>query len=565
MKGSVIVLFVVVIAAVVLFYSGGYVASKASENPDFVAMYNASKAARTRQPIYAPPAKSPRLPGQAALSAAPAEAATAPNAAASISDAPEPPAVAPAAADVTDESILPADAAPGVFAYPPYMAVFLIPLSFAKTIETAALAWYVTNILLFLIAMFLSLYTVAGRFATGEKGLFLVPLIPAVPLIAFFLPTQSAVLLALVFILIGLCLFRHELDVLGGLFSSLALFSPLGVIFAVYYAAKRSWLALAGYLAGALVLFVVLPVVYFGPQEGWKQTEGYRAKVLAPIPAEMLSSDSLRSADNQSVWAMLERNLSEIGSLGQDAGLTPDAMAKVPAQVRRNWRVIVFVALGVLLGFATIVGIWRRLSDRNMAIVGLEGALLILATLLLNPSTSMASLVVLVLPLFAVVYVIRVTDIRRLVHHVNYIGIVAATAAFYLAFDVKFRGYGIAFAGTFILWVAVIIAINRFRPHLVRGHVSAVSYGGEYRREDRSGKVKTHEPAFIDSPAEKSREGIMPLPDFTRPRQQHFEGTAGVTIEPKAKDMPPIELHEGDEDEKKDEKEHKGPGSVSLE
>jgi len=576
MKGSVAVFFTVVIAAVVLWYAGGYVTSRADENPRFLAMYNAARAAREHKDIYTASPQQAAKPETQSPAPAPSSRTPRPNVPTSVAEPVElqstdsvltaaaAAAAGPGSAEASPESGTGPFGDENLFRYPPYLAIFLMPLSFASTLKTAALVWYWLNVLLFVLAMFFSMYAVSGTFGTGEKGLFLVPLVAAIPLIAFYLPTQDMTVLAFACVLAGLVLFRADLDVLAGLVSSFALFSPLGVVFTLYYLAKRAWLAVAGVVIGALVIFLVAPIVYFGPQGAWDETENYRAAVLAPLPAQLVSSDVLAAPENQSMWAMLKRNLSQIDELGAEAEEFGQSHDVPLPKVSGNTNLIIFAVLGVLLVVITFLGVWRKLKNRNLVIVGLEGALLVTALLLLSPYAPLSAMVVLIFPLFAVVYVIRVTDIRKLVHHVNYVGIVAATALFYMAFDARFRALGAAFAGCFILWVAVISAVSRFRPQLLRA--PGVTYGGRQPLDEKPIEIVK---ARLDEEKDKGKRkkdkekekagGTIPLPSFARSQE-----TPPVPAETDKTGMPPIELEKTDE-KPGEQKPPEGKGKISLE
>jgi hypothetical protein len=556
MKGSVLVVLVAVVAGYFLYQYSGEIASKAEENGEFMALYDAAVAARQHKDIYAAKAAAEGETAQPA----PAEEA-APNAPAAL--------VEPEKAASTDSTVSAAEA-PGsapaakpartAFRYPPYVALLLMPLTFAKGVNAAAIAWYWTNVALFIIAMFLSMYALSGSFSTGEKGLYLVPLAAAVPLILFYIPTQAATLLSLVLVIGGLCLFRKGQDVLAGLISSLAIFSPLGVLFALYYVAKRAWVAVGGVLIGAALWLAVAPIIYFGPASALDQSDAYRATVLARLPAQVQSAQMIDAPDNDSLWAVIKRNSAGIDYLGGEVSKYAEEYKVDVAAVKDNWNLIVSIVLGVVFGFATLLGVWRKLRDRNVAIIGLEGALLVAAKLILWPYTSPASLVILVLPLFAVTYVIRMTDVRKFVHHVNYLALVAAAACFYLALREKYLALGVAFAGTFVLWIAVLAAINRFRPHLIRGQRTSTVTASTSILDRPIELVKARADEKQEKPKRKDKGkigGILPMPSFIRRRKE-----PEASEEEKPGETPktiPLEPHE-DEPKKKEDK-----GEIKLE
>ena len=137
MKGSVLVVLVAVVAGYFLYQYSGEIASKAGENGEFMALYDAALAARQHKDIYA--IKPPTEGGEA--EPAPAGEA-APNAPAALAE--------PDKAASTDSSVsaseTPAKAASKhgrtSFRYPPYVALLLMPLTFASNVNTAAIAWF---------------------------------------------------------------------------------------------------------------------------------------------------------------------------------------------------------------------------------------------------------------------------------------------------------------------------------------------------------------------------------------------------------------------------------------
>ena len=176
-----------------------------------------------------------------------------------------------------------------------------------------------------------------------------------------------------------------------------------------------------------------------------------------------------------------------------------------------------------------------------------------------------------------VVYTIQNTDLKRVGHHVSYVGLVLATAFFYMSFDPRFKALGIALAGAVMLWVAAVAAILLFRPSLVSGRVTTTL------------EPKVHKDAYkpvdlvaIHTSAEKEPaegEGILPLPEFTKRRtqgrvipviedidDQHEDedqvdkiDVEGEIPEPKADEDEPEELETLGEDEPDEPKETDDP------
>ena len=159
MKGSVAVVLALIVAGVTLYYESDRIVKNAAGNPEFLALYNGAQAARRHRGLYPseagaqPPAETPK---------APASGESRPNTPVSLEEG---------KAGSTDSAVG-TTAAEASFGYPPYFALMMYPLSFTKSLEAAALAWYWANVVFFVAAMFLAMYALSGMFGTGEKALF---------------------------------------------------------------------------------------------------------------------------------------------------------------------------------------------------------------------------------------------------------------------------------------------------------------------------------------------------------------------------------------------------------
>ncbi len=525
MKGKLVVFLLVVAAAVVLWFFGSHVAARAVERQDFMALYNAAKAAKAKEPLY--PKREDAAEEHVAAGISPEEAAVeegAPGEKPSTAEEVSPDEAAPnEAVALSEETSRKAPAGKGghrrvgdkSFHEMPYVALIVMPLAHFKTPEAAALAWYWANVVLLVLALFLSIYVLAGGLWVAKRGMFLVPAFAAIPFIASFLASASLVVVALVLVLVGLCLFRRKYDITAGLVTSVAVFSPLGIAFGAYYFLKHSWRAAISFVAGVVVLLVLLPAIVSGPKMAFDQVEGYYGEVVAPYFSQGGAVGPMYDSANQSMWAVLMRHTSGIATLGRQAAKGFGKVYNINfTELGDNWTAVLMALAGMLVLLVSVAGVCRRLTERNMAVVGLEGALVVLSTLLLAIQVRPETMVVVLFPLAAVVYVIRQTELRRTVHHVNYVALVLAVAFFYLALDPRFRTLGSGFTGVFILWIAMLVAINRFRPHLIAGRASTAfgprSQGVPEKPVDL---VRVHTTA---GKAEKKGTGLLPLPDFAR-------------------------------------------------
>ena len=571
MKGSIALLLVVVVAGLLLWWLGGFVASHADENQNFLALYGAAKAVRAGEPIYPVEAPAPLKSRSAKLlestEAKLSAEAELESTAAAAADESARSAIATAEAPVTEAA--PATTAVGTakpaartrvikpktkeaearpeFRYPPYVAMLFIPLTFIETPKTAALVWYWVNVVFLFLTMGMSTFALTGSYSPGRRWMFVVSLFAVAPFVYFFLPTQTLTLVAVLLVAASLALFKSEVDAVAGFAAAMAIFSPFGVAMGVYYILKRAWAALLGYFAGVLVLLAVLPIVILGAQDAWEAMEGYRTQTLAPMWSRIGDTEAIMASENQSVWAMLARRSNEIEWVGgRAAQYGEEYNVSVSPKLTANWSMAVFLGVGAILIIGSLFGVTRKLRDRRGPIVGLEGALVVLATLLLTPFSYIWEMVAMVLPVLAVVHVIMSTDLRRFVHHVNYVGLVLATAFFYLTLDPLFRIGGSAFAGTFILWVAVLAGIAHFRPQIVHGRARA-SFPTSTRELDKPIDLAKR-PARKEEP--KVTKSILPLPDFAQEEANKPDaptGMAKVFMYFKGKETPPVELEGGPE------------------
>jgi hypothetical protein len=546
MKGQFVVLLALVLAGFGLWQMHYSIADEAETNRNFVALYKTAQAARANSDLYA-------LKESNLIESTDEESIE------STDKLPAAPTV-----ESTEAAPSPSAGERAAFHYPPYVAIMFIPLTFIASMQTAAITWFCINIAFVLIAAAFATYALSGSFSTGRPGMWLVPMIATAPFVYYFLPTQSLTLFALVIVLAGLMIYRQRLDAIAGLVTSLAVFSPLGLVFGLYYILKRSWAGILGYIVGIAVFVVGLPMIMYHPDRAIEQLKAYQLTVVSPYIADAANTQLLASADNQSVWSVLMRRGAEISYLGESAQKYAATYNVNIPQLTGHWVEVTFVVVGVVLLLGSLLGVTRKLRDRNGLIVGIEGAVVILATLMLAPFTTLADMVVVIAPLFAVVFVIMNTDLKRFVHHVNYVGMVLAIALFYLTFDKDFQVMGCAFVGLFTLWVAVLAGINRFRPHMVAGR-GAVTYAAEQKaKADKPielAKISPHKES-IGKHLEEHRQAAgtrqpakpvpaePPLGPDAATNVKEPTGLAKLFMHFKSKDLPSLDL--GGSDDKKE-------------
>ncbi len=574
MKGKVALVILIVIAAAGLWLLSTKVAESAGDNDSFLALYEAAKAAKEGRPVYsqtpaaaetekpAPqqpavsretpptgPGGRPELPRVRELSAEErseriervrgereAEAAAAAEDAAREAEAAE------RAAEEAESRKEPATVKAEVrFGYLPYVAMMVVPLAFFKTASSAAVALFWFNVALVIIVMLLSMYVLAGKVA--GTGLFFIPLLAAAPILLAFLPSASLSLLALVFVLIGLCLYRNKQDILAGVISAIAVFSPLGIAIGAYWFLKRSWPAVIGFIVAAGLLIAVLPMATLGPSGALSELKGFRHETIRPYLRMDAETATYQSFENQSLWAVMLRHTTFLSRIGEYAGdRVKSAFSVDVTKWTRDYMGAVAIVIGAIFLLASVLGAWRRLLERNMPIVGLEGALVVLATLVLSYGTTIDSMAPILLPLTAAVYAAANTDLRRISHHVNYIVVILAGASFYLSLDPPFRALGVACGGMVALWVGILAAIYRFRPHLVRGTLSEAL---KRRQAEIEKPIDLVDVRSDTERREKKGEGVLPLPEFT---QHEVAGRAMTPREEReVPDLKTISLEPGEE------------------
>ncbi len=550
MKGKLALLILVALAVAGLWLLSERVEKTAAENEGFMVLYEAAGAARAGRSVYARPGPpiTPKYPQQPE---APEEAEPEP---AETEQAPPaeglPPTVAIAEDAAVDESgFQPIETSASGFRYLPYVGLILAPLSLFDSVSSAALGLYWFNVGLAIFVLLLSVYLVAGKVAGAGKGMILIPLIAAAPVLLHFLPSASLTVLALAIVLVALCLFRGKYDVAAGVVSALAVFSPLGIAIGAYWFLKRSWKAVLAFLIVAALLIAVVPMITLGPGGALKELQAFRRETIRPYIRITAETATYEAIENQALWAVMMRHTAFFSRIGQYAGGRFDTAFSVDiTRWTKDYMGAVLGVAGIFFLVASVIGAWRRLPERQSAIVGLEGALVVLAALMLSPRTGVDSMAALLFPLAAAVYVVSNTELRTVAHHANYIAIILAAAAFYVSLDPPFLALGIGCAGMVALWFGMLTAVYRFRPHLVRGTLSAALKKRQAEIEKPVDLVEVHSNAERE---EKKGRGVLPLPGFT---ERKVEGRAMTPREdrpiPDFEELKPE--GEGDEPEETD-------------
>ena len=514
MKSKFTLLVVVVLMAAVLWHSSGRVANNAASNERFMALYSAAKAAYSSRPIYAaaPPAETTEAPRTDAApdaeegaqeNAESAEAAGGPT----------------GRADLVERKGRSLAAETG-YRQAPHLALMLAPLALFESPAAAGLALYWTNVALVVIAIILGTYVLHGRVFTGGKATAIISAFAIIPFLMYLLGGASVAMLALVLVLVSLALFRLKFDILAGVVSALAVFSPLGVGFGAYWFLKRSWKAAIAFVLVTFLLLVAGPLVTLGISDGFREVKGYWSQAVMPYFALTAETEPLQFAENQSLWAVFMRHTTEISDLGRTASGGVERVFKINiAELTSDYMAVMLFTAGAVFLIVSVVVLCRKLPERASVVIALEGSLVILAVLVLSMRTTLATMSIVVFPLMVAMYVIRNTQMRRAVHHANYVALVLAVAFFYLSLDPRFKMLGTSLAGVVALWIAMLAALRHFRPKMVSGRVWAAFEQG---RSDVLSRPVDLVSIRSDAEREPARgEGVLPMPEFTR---RHAEG-----------------------------------------
>ncbi len=504
MKSKLALVILIVLAGTVLWYGSGLVAARADSNESLLALLNAARAARAGEPIYTDVERADTdelVRGELADEVPPQGAADT----AQGEEQPEDPLRAPVCRLA--------------YGYPPYLAILLIPLAFAQTPAGAALILYWANVAFVIIATMLATFVLNGRLVKTGKASVIISLFAALPFLIYLLGGASLAMLSLVLVLAGLVLFRLELDISSGIVSAFAVFSPLGIAFGAYWFLKRAWKAAFSFIIVAALLLAAAPMATLGIADGLAEVQSYWREAVVPYFTLTAETQPLQFAENQSLWAVLMRHTTEIGDLGRAAGDRVETIFKVNVtELTTDYMTVVLLAVGGIFLVVSVLALCRRLPERALPVVGIEGALVTVAVLVLSLRTTLSTMAIALFPLMAAMYAIRHTDLRRAIHHVNYVALVLAAAFFYLALDVRFRMLGTGLAGSLVLWIAMLAALRRFRPKMVSGKISSTF--------DLAARDEAQRPidlVSIRSEAERppaQGEGVLPLPEFTRRRSE---------------------------------------------
>lgn len=272
------------------------------------------------------------------------------------------------------------------FTYPPAFAFVMIPFApLPPGLRT--LLWYVVtvggSVLVYACCERLARRLFPGPWTARQLAwLRAASLVLSLKFILAVLENQAYDTFALAFVAAGLLGLAHRQEHWGGaLLGVAAAIKATPLIFLPYLLMKRRFVA-AAWFTGALVALSLLPDLLFTPQG---TPHGYIVTWLRDVAGVAVRNDA--SAAPVPFWAGANPfNHSLRGALARlmDEQANP---AEFKIALYATW-----------LGFAAILGILLLKSPRRDAFVAVDGALLLIGTLMLSPMTSRSHYVVLIVP-----------------------------------------------------------------------------------------------------------------------------------------------------------------------
>lgn len=289
------------------------------------------------------------------------------------------------------------------FTYPPAFGYLMTPFV-PMPIELRNLVWYALTLGAIVVSFWLC-ESLARRLYPGpwtQKELFwlrVASLLLSAKFILAVLENQAYDALPLVLVLGGIFWLATGRPLAGA--ASLGLAAAIKatpLIFLPYLLLKRRFLAAACFLA-VVAIVSILPDLFYAPKGA---QHGYFGTWIREIV-----SPSLRNLEEEApnhFWAgrnFLNHSLRGLVARLMDEYANPGLFKAV---LYLTW-----------LGFAAMLGLLLLKSPRRDEFVAVDGALLLIATLMLSPMTSRSHYIVLLLPYYVLVAaVIRDASMRRL-------------------------------------------------------------------------------------------------------------------------------------------------------
>jgi len=297
--------------------------------------------------------------------------------------------------------IYPQDASEFPFMYPPPCAAMLALIS---PLPEAGFVFVlvVVNSLAWAACILLSVYLATGCLRGAHPALFFWPSIAVIPLVynTYLLGQPALVLLAL---LLGcFALLRRNAPVSAGLLLAVAVaIKAYPVIAAGYLLYRRQWPALAGLVAGLVVLFFFLPMTLRSPAQVRSDFLTWSHGMLFKFEEDGMAQRPLRSYSfkNQSAQATVHRLVRPVLADGEaDPSWRVNVIELSFAQA--NY-LMMAVALGLLLFYLTMT---VRLTPCPPVGAALDQGMVTLLAVFLAPLSFQYSYVWMIFPFTTVLY-----------------------------------------------------------------------------------------------------------------------------------------------------------------
>lgn len=269
------------------------------------------------------------------------------------------------------------------YVYPPPAYLVFAPFG-ALPVPAAAILWHLVKGAL-LAGVALALWRMLGEagLAAREGALALTALGVARALDSELQLGQCNVMVLAMLAAAGWAALRGRDHALGVLVAAATLFKVSPGLFAVHVGWTRRWRAVAGGVAGTLVLGVVLPALVFGPGEATRMYRTFLERMILPsVDGSPMDGDDGYSP-GQSLVPVTQRWLSPVQSVSP--GRTDDVVAVAvldldPETAATVGKALVLALLGVMLAFTWLARGAQRTPRRVLLEVGLVAAVMLLAS-----------------------------------------------------------------------------------------------------------------------------------------------------------------------------------------
>ena len=296
--------------------------------------------------------------------------------------------------------IYPRDGKKFPFMYPPPCATMLAPISRLPEVVFVFLLTAL-NSLAWAACILLSVYLVTGSFRSPHLSLYFWPSIAVIPLVHNTYTLGQPAILLLALLLGCFALIRTGRPFAGGALLAIAVaIKAYPLIAAGYFVYQRKWKAMAGLVAGLVVLFFVLPLIFRTPAQVRDDAVVWTQGMLFRFDSDTIAQRPKRSYSfkNQSLQATVHRLFRSVPADGEAKdGWT----VNVVDLGFRGANILMMVAVAALVVFYA-VSAWRAPPQGTAA--SLDEGMVSLIVVFLAPLSFQYSYVWLIFPLTALLY-----------------------------------------------------------------------------------------------------------------------------------------------------------------